>query len=165
MNRRNDNKHTVDMLFVLTLFAVFAVSASLLIAFGASVYKNTIDSMDEHYNLSTASAFITEKLHQHDEADSVNVSSFGDGDALVLTEVYDGRTYCNYIYIYDGYLRELFTAADVNLSPEAGAGILPVEEFIVRKNSEGLVSVSLKDDDGRMIDTSVYIHSSGNHTD
>lgn len=158
MNRRRE-RHTVDMLFVLTLFAVFAVSASLLIAFGASIYEHTIDSMDEHYNLSTASAFITEKLHQHDEAGSVAIGSFGDGDALVLTEVYGGKQYSNYIYIYDGYLKELFTAADVTLSPESGVNILPVKEFNVRKDSEGLVSISLSDSSGRQAKTTVYIHS------
>ena len=159
MNRRENNKHTVDMLFVLTLFAVFAVSASLLIAFGANIYKHTIDSMDEHYNLSTASAFIMEKLHQHDEADSVQVRPFGDGDALVLLERYGDKTYCNYIYTYDGYLKELFTASDVILSPDAGVNILPVKDYKVVKDSEGLVSVSLSDESGRSVDTSVYVHS------
>lgn len=159
MTRRNDNKHTVDMLFVLTLFAVFAVSASLLIAFGAGIYKSTIDSMDRHYNVSTASAFIAEKLHQHDESGYVRIRDFGDGDALVLFETYGEETYCNYIYVYDGYLKELFTAADVTLSPEAGENILPVQEFAVKLNSEGLVSVDIKDESGRTVRTSVYIRS------
>ena len=159
MTRHNDNKHTVDMLFVLTLFAVFAVSASLLIAFGAGIYRKTIDSMDRHYNLSTASAFITEKLHQHDESGDVRIKSFGDGDALVLLESYGDETYCNYIYMYNGYLKELFTAADVNLSPEAGEDILPVSEFKVGLDSEGLVSVDIVDESGRKVNTSVYVRS------
>ncbi len=159
MTRKSDNKHTVDMLFVLTLFAVFAVSASLLIAFGAGIYQRTIDSMDRHYNITTASAFITEKLHQHDESGYVRIRDFGDGDALVLFEVYGEETYCDYLYIHDGYLKELFTSADVSLSPEAGENIMPVQEFGVKLNSEGLVSVDIKDESGRTVRTSVYVRS------
>ena len=47
----------------------------------------------------------------------------------------------------------------MTLSPESGVNILPVKEFSVRKDSEGLVSISLSDDSGRQAKTTVYIHS------
>ena len=42
MRRHIENRHIVDTLFVLTLFAVFAICSMLLIAFGANIYQKTM---------------------------------------------------------------------------------------------------------------------------
>lgn len=44
--------------------------------------------------------------------------------ALCFTDTVDGGTYETYLYYYDGYLRELFAAADAGLSPQDGEKIL-----------------------------------------
>ena len=44
MNNRNQEKHfIVDILFVLALFGVFAVSALALVTIGADVYQHTVE--------------------------------------------------------------------------------------------------------------------------
>ena len=50
MNQRNENKHMVDVLFVIILFCVFAVSALILVMIGANVYKKTVNDMDSNFN-------------------------------------------------------------------------------------------------------------------
>ena len=58
MKRKNENRHMVDVLFVLTLFCVFAVCSILLIAVGARSYQNTIDSMETHFTSTTPLSYI-----------------------------------------------------------------------------------------------------------
>ena len=157
--KSSDNQHTVDMLFVITLFCVFAVCASLLIALGANIYKSTIDSMEDHYTLPTALSFVTEKVHQHDTSDSVSIVTYGDGSALLLKEEYGSATYYDYIYCYDGYLRELFVADGVNLSPDAGEKLMAVSSWDIDMADSGLLHVSIGDHKDNVIDSSIYVHS------
>ena len=56
----------------------------------------------------------------------VTVEPFGEGEALVVR---DGTGYITRVYCYDGYLMELFTAADTLLLPESGKKILEMGEL------------------------------------
>lgn len=159
MNRQRDGKHTVDMLFVLTLFCVFAVSASLLIALGANIYQSTITDMNKHYTLSTASAFITEKVHQHDEAGSVTLGKVDGKNALVLTETYGENVYYDYIYVYDGYVRELLIGKDATPMPESGQKILQIKKFSLEESSDNSIIMRMIDNDGNMLSKTIYYHS------
>ena len=49
MHFKNENRHMVDVLFVLSLFCVFAFSALMLVIIGADVYKKTAAHMDTNY--------------------------------------------------------------------------------------------------------------------
>ena len=66
MNSNNENRYMVDILFVLTLFCVFAVCSILLIAVGARIYQNTIDSMEKHFTSTTSLSYISEKIRQNE---------------------------------------------------------------------------------------------------
>ena len=58
MNNRNHQKQEkhfiVDILFVLALFGVFAVSALALVTIGADVYQHTVEDMGVNYESRTA---------------------------------------------------------------------------------------------------------------
>lgn len=147
MRRRRtiENRHIVDTLFVLTLFAVFAVCSMLLIAFGANVYQKTINNMDKHFNITTSVTYITEKLRQGDDAGAIDVVSFGDGDAFRIASCVDDIDYYTYIYMDGGYLKELYVKADKDLAPKAGQKLLPITHFEIAKRDEGLFSYMITD--------------------
>ena len=66
MNNRNQEKHfIVDILFVLALFGVFAVSALALVTIGADVYQHTVEDMGVNYESRTAVSYILEKVRQN----------------------------------------------------------------------------------------------------
>lgn len=161
MNKHNSNhRHSVDALFVITLFCVFAVCSSLLIALGANIYKTTIDSTDRHYTLHTASAFVVEKVHQHDSVDFIDICSFGDGNALKLKEEYGDKTYFNYIYSYNGFMRELLVPDGNNPSPEAGSKILEVSSFNVKLDDDhNLISLSITGINNDRLDNKIFFYS------
>ena len=65
MNNRNHQKQEkhfiVDILFVLALFGVFAVSALALVTIGADVYQHTVEDMGVNYESRTAVSYIMEQ--------------------------------------------------------------------------------------------------------
>lgn len=149
MNSTNERRHMVDVLFVLTLFCVFAVCSILLIAVGAKVYQNTLDNMETHFTSTTSLSYITEKIRQNDYAGQISIEEFGGNDALVLLNEYNDEEYCTYIYSYAGQLKELFTKKNITLNPEAGRNILEISEFTVTEVEDGLFEITLVDDEHR----------------
>lgn len=145
MKRSIENKHIVDTLFVLTLFAVFVICSLLIIAFGANIYQNTTNNLEEHFNITTSTAYINEKLHQCDASDAIDIIQFGDSDAFRIHSIIDDTEYYTYIYLHDNYLKELYTKADNDLGPEAGKNLLPVNRFNISEQSPGLYSYLITD--------------------
>ncbi len=138
------NRHMVDLLFVITLFILFAVSSMAIVAIGADVYESSVESMEDNYTDRTAYQYLTEKLRQYDRDNRIEVASFGDSDALVLSEsVYD-TDYVTYIYLYDGYIRELVIKKGTDVPPSSGQTVIEAEAFNVKKTSDNLISISLR---------------------
>ena len=147
MKPKNEGRHMVDILFVLTLFCVFALCSILLIAVGARVYQNTLNNMEMHFTSTTSLSYITEKIRQNDYSDGISIKEFGGNDALVLYSHYNDEEYCTYIYSYAGQLKELFTKKNINLSPEAGRNILAISDFSIIELDNGLFEITLVDDE------------------
>ena len=102
MNNRNHQKQEkhfiVDILFVLALFGVFAVSALALVTIGADVYQHTVEDMGVNYESRTAVSYIMEKVRQNDTADSIFLTDLENVPALCMLSEIDEETYCPYLY-------------------------------------------------------------------
>lgn len=132
MNRKQENRHIVDILFVLALFCVFAVSVLLLVSIGANIYQKTVDDMDSNYNSRTAFSYITEKIRQNDTASAVSVGTLDDVPAIILSQEIEGEIFHTYLYEYDGYLTELLTRPGLDLGGnllKAGRPLIRLEQF------------------------------------
>jgi len=145
--RRNriENKHIVDTLFVLTLFAVFVICSLLIIAFGANIYQNTTNNLEEHFNITTSTAYINEKFHQGDSSGAIDIVPFGDGDSIRIKNTIEGTEYFTYIYKHDNYLKELYTKSDNILTPDAGKNLLPIKKFGISVDDEGIYTYHITD--------------------
>lgn len=157
----NQEKHfIVDILFVLALFGVFTVSALMLVTIGSEVYRHTVDDMGSNYETRTSVSYITEKIRQNDTiigtdplhtAEHISISTLSGEPALMLTQDINGETYCTYLYLYDGYLRELFMKSGSFLGDDtlsAGQEILELTSFRVQQLSDNLFSIQLTTPDG-----------------
>lgn len=154
MQFKNENRHMVDVLFVISLFCVFAFSALMLVIIGANVYKKTAAHMDTNYASRISYAYLSEKIRQNDHAGALSVGSYGDGDALIISENINGTVYYTYLYQYDGKLRELFTNTPDTLHPSAGQAIMDCSSFSVSAVSDTLYYFSLTGSDGE--ETALY---------
>lgn len=140
MNQYNQKKHTVDILFVLLLFGIFAFSAFMLVIMGSNVYSNTVDSMENNFTNRTSYAYITEKFRQNDSSNSISVDHINSNSAFVFSETIGETEYQTILYIHDGYLKELLTKSGNTLPLEAGNIILEASAFtIVQEDSNTFV--------------------------
>lgn len=144
---QTERKHHIDGLLVLLLFGVFATCILSVLLTGADAYRRLAERDDESYSRRTAAQYITTKVRQAVDAEAVSVESFGASDALVLTEEIDGYVYITRIYYYDGYIRELFSDAEVDMMPEDGEQVLPTQGMTLSLEND-LLSVQLTDANG-----------------
>lgn len=164
MKLKQENRHIVDVLFVLALFCVFAISALMLVTIGVSVYQKTADNMSYNYNSRTAFAYISEKIRQNDSSDSVRVGSLGDTPAVILSQEYNGSVYHTYLYAYENKLCELFVSADSNIGAgllSAGSPILPIMSFELIPVDNDLFRIYIVTEDNQEL--SIYISTQSNY--
>lgn len=143
MHNKTDSRHMIDILFVLTLFCVFAISALTLVTLGANIYQRTVDHMETNFESRTPYSYITQKVRQADQLDSVYVGSIDGNDALLIRQEIGDTQFTTYLYEYDGYLCELLTRADQQLSANAGNHIIKVESFEIKALEANLFSVDI----------------------
>ena len=165
-NHQKQEKHfIVDILFVLALFGVFAVSALALVTIGADVYQHTVEDMGVNYESRTAVSYIMEKVRQNDTADSIFLTDLENVPALCMLSEIDEETYCTYLYLYDGHLKELFMREGASLGGQvlpAGTDIMDLQEFSLSYASDDLIRISLRTASGE--DHTFYIHVHCNTT-
>lgn len=142
MNEKQ-NRHIIDILFVIALFAIFVLSAVFLISIGAKIYSKTMSNMENNFNSRTAVAYITEKIHQSDENGNVSLGKFEGSDAIVIDSVMAGKEYVTYIYLHEGQIKELTLRKDIILSQSAGSPIIAVDDFTMEMVSDSLASFNI----------------------
>lgn len=166
MNQKKQEKHfIVDILFVLALFGVFAVSALALVTIGADVYQHTVEDMSVNYESRAAVSYIMEKVRQNDTADSVSLTTLEDVPALCMLSRIEGDTYCTYLYLYDGHLKELFMREDASLGGQilpAGTDIMELQEFSLSYAADDLIRVSLRTASGEAHTFYIHVHCNTN---
>lgn len=155
MNLLKRQKSIVDVIFMITVFGVFMLSALFVVLFGAKIYKRTAHDMSVNFNSRTALAYVTEKMHQHDRHGGVDVTIDDGKPVLKLTQFINSDEYCTYLYEYDGYLKELTAKGDIDLVKSAGKNILKIKGFTATKETDSLYRFNITDDEGN--DTEFYV--------
>lgn len=160
MNFNSENKHMVDVLFVLTLFFVFALSSLTLVILGANVYRTTVDHMSNNFNTRTSYAFVTQKFRQQDNEGMVTIGEFDGHEAVILSEAVGGTLYNTYLYESDGYLCELLARADVNLGADSGSKVIKINDYSVKKINDKLYQFSIDPVEGEKVSIYISTHTS-----
>ena len=143
-----NKRHIVDILFVLALFLLFAVSSILLIAVGASVYRRNVNGMEENYRARTTHAVLAEKVRSADAAGCVETGMLEEYESLLLHQDINGISYTTYLYLKDGYLTELFGRSDLALPASAGSQILECRRMDFSFLDDRSLKVELTEADG-----------------
>ena len=156
--KTGQNKRKIDNLLVLLLFSVFAVCILSVLLTGADIYQR-LSSRDQHsYDRRTAAQYLTTRVRQADRLGDMCIERFETQDALVFTEVIDGNTYETLVYCYDGYLRELFVAADGSFLPEDGEKVLAAQDLTIRQAGQ-LLDMELTGPSGEVQALHLYLRS------
>lgn len=154
------NKQNRNVLPVLVLLSIFAICVLSVLLMGANAYHRLTTRDQAAYERRTCAQYLATKVRQAPVPDAVFVSSFGGEDALVFAENIEGETYLTRIYCCDGWLRELFSAADGIFVPEDGEKVLPAQALCLTLK-DGLLSVQITDSSGRPIHLKLSIRGGG----
>ncbi|HBU11847.1 MAG TPA: DUF4860 domain-containing protein [Clostridiales bacterium] len=155
MKRRD--QHIIDVVFVLSLFCVFAVLALFVVVLGANAYKGISGAMTENYNVRSSLTYLTEKIRQGDAYGDILISELAGGDALVLTQEIEEETYETWIYLYEGKLTEMFIRQGTEFVPEFGQAIMDLSGFKIAALDGRLFRVTAVDVDGVEYDSLVSL--------
>ncbi len=149
MNEKKFQRHVIDILFVLALMALFAISSVMIIAIGASVYRQTVDTMSDNYSLRTSYSYITEKIRRSDTDAGVEIGKIGNSSSLLLRQNIDGISYTTYLYFYEGSLMEMFVRSDMEFSEELGTPIMEIAglQFTSSEN-KNILNIKITEKDG-----------------
>ena len=155
MQLRKSSGHTIDMVFILGLLAVFGITSFFVIMIGAKQYQSIADRMSDNYETRTLSSYLEEKMNQNDISGSSAVIQLDSTDALALTQVINEQSYTTYIYAYDGYLWEITVNSDTEISLGNGQKILETGDMAIKALSSNLYQFTITSTIGE--DYSLYV--------
>ena len=156
--KQRPNNRKADSLLALLLFGVFAVCILAVLLTGADAYRRLSQRDRESYDSRTAVQYLSTRVRQADRLGGVEAGSFEGCPALILPEEIDGVRYETRVYCYDGYLRELFAAADGGFLPSDGEKVLPAEALRVSAG-EAALYLELCTADGQWQELTLYLRS------
>ena len=157
---RKVEEHSVDVLFILALFCVFAGSAVLVMTFGANVYQRTVSQMEDNYNARVSLSYLANQVRQHDESGAITLQTLDGDPALVLADGPESD-YATFIYYYDGALRELYCAKDDPLGAADGLPIVALESFEMTLDDQGRLQISAAAEGGKNRSLTLTLRSAG----
>lgn len=135
MNSRSS--HSVNTVFVLLIFCLFAVCSLFLVLIGANSYHRVVSEMDSNNETRASLSYISNKVHAANGG-NVRIETLNGQKTLVIRSNENGREYNTYIYLYNGYLMELYTKADNGFTPGDGDKITPLTAFTMEKDGSEL---------------------------
>ncbi|MCL1830408.1 MAG: DUF4860 domain-containing protein [Oscillospiraceae bacterium] len=164
MLKKGGTFKSIDILFSLTLFSVFAMAVLMVLLSGGQIYQNVVNDISIQFESRTSVSYITTKLRRCDTNDSVRVEMFGDAEALFLTEVAaDGKEYETVIYLHEGDVKEQFTEKGNHFPPSTGTTILSVQSINFSMVDNSLVVIDYTTDEGAYT-AYVYLRVNGGNT-
>lgn len=146
MRKRNKGQ-SVSGLAALLLLGIFAVGILSVLLSGASAYRRLTERDRLAYDSRTCVQYLATKLRQVPGPEAVALTGFGEGDGLVISQNINGEEYWVRIYCHEGWLMELFTAAEDGFAPEDGERILEIQSLSIRREDD-LLSLEIVDGNG-----------------
>ena len=150
----------MEGMLVILLFGVFAVLILAVLFTGAGAYQRIVERGQEAFLNRTLSQYVITKVHQSDVEGAISVTEWKGRDTLEIKEEINGEVYLTRIYCYEGHLRELFTAENVECSPVDGESVLEAKE-VSFDLTNGRLTIDLRNRSGEKIEVSVQLRSQG----
>jgi len=135
---KNKRHRSLNFVVSMTLFTVFALFMMLVLLMGASAFKGVSARAEERYAERTPLLYASQKLRS---ADWVTMTVIDDTPVLVLGDT-SGNTRV-YLYLYGGYVTELFVFGDTAPNFEIGTQLFPAESLEFALLTPTLISVAI----------------------
>ena len=147
--KMKERKHSIENLFILVTFLVYAVALLLFASLGATVYRTVTAQMQQHQIQRTAESYLREKIRQNDRKGAIQIGEVEGQQALEITEQIEKKDYVTYIYTDENMLKELFISAEKEPRLQDGTELLELENLTLEEQDDYL-NVSLQMDGGQV---------------
>lgn len=136
-------KHYVDIIFIVVLVAMFALSSVTLALLGVKVYK-TASTDTSSQTLSTASLYFAQKIRQCDNGDSVRTATLsGKVPALVVSSTAGGKNLETWVYVHDGNLKEVTVTKGNKVNPSFGQDVMSLKSVDFEIVDDELLQITM----------------------
>ncbi len=159
MKFQSRKHHIIDILFPISLYFVFTVSALTVLLLATNIYRTTTENSALNFNANTSLSYITEKIHQSDTEGAVSIGTFDNLQALILKQQYNETEYITYIYVNEGNLMELYVKGGTDVHADAGKVILPLQSLEMEMTQPDTLHFTYTDTQNHTVSSYVRIHS------
>lgn len=129
----------IEALAALLLLVVLAALTMLLIFSTGNAYKNMVNTGGSAQDIRTGLLFVSTKVRQADNGGNIDVvSSPWGGNAIVITLHDGGQTDEDWIFYYNGALRETLIPKGTEINPASCPAISRLRSFSVSKTGDTL---------------------------
>ena len=154
------SRHSMDFLFAIALFFVFASTSLIVLLLAANIYRHNVQQSSNAFEQNTSLAYITEKIRQNDASDTtIHLTTFDGYDALAISKSYNEIGYTTYIYEMDGLLKEILIQDGVPANAQAGTSILKVSNLEMIELDHGLFRFTCESADKTQDSVIVHVQS------
>lgn len=130
-----------DIFFSLSLMSVFVLCSTLLLFFQIDQFQQQKASNEEQENNRLAQSYVTMNFHQRSETSNVSLQEIMGVDCLIINDDVDKTS--KLIYVYDGYLREIYQSQQANIDLAIGDKITTVKDMQIEKD-ENLYTIDME---------------------
>ena len=131
----------IDSIFVLLVFCVFTGSVLLTLALSAGMYQQMTAISSTGRNDRIALSYVRTRVRSIDNGNQVSVGTFNGISSLEIREYFFGRYFVTYIYLFEGWVRELFHEEGEIFTPGAGTPIIESNKLEFEQLENGLVRI------------------------
>ena len=138
-----EQKHSIEVVFTMVTFLVYAMVLLMFVSLGATVYRSVTQQMELHQTQRTAENYLREKVRQNDRAGDVSIGEIEGVPALQIGQTVGGKEYVTYIFTEGGSLKELLVSAEKKAKMSDGTVLLSMEEVSFAEE-QGCLTVTLQ---------------------
>lgn len=161
MRNYQKKNHSVDLLFTVALFCMFALSAMVILIAGANVYRGVNARGELEYNTMTPLSYIEQKVRQHDYSGGVTVTDINGTAVLCLHTTKNDVGYTTYIYESNGELKEAFWKDGTEPDLSTGTGLMDLESLSFGIEGDRLLRIELDDGKNNVNTSFIQVSSQG----
>ena len=141
-----EQKHSIEVVFTMVTFLVYAMVLLMFVSLGATVYRSVTQQMELHQTQRTAENYLREKVRQNDRTGDVSIGIIEGVPALQISQTVGGKEYVTYIFTEGGSLKELLVSAEKRAKVSDGTVLLSMEAVSFTEE-QGCLTVTLQLDD------------------
>ena len=156
-----DKKHHIDIIFIIVLIGLFALSSTGLALLGVNIYKNTGADSGSH-NQNTAALYFAQKVRQCEDKSQIRTAVVGSKTPdLVIGETSGGQKLETWFYVHDNNLKEVTVKKGSAVDPQYGQTVMEMSSADFEIVDGNLLQITMSS--GEDVHSSVNLYLMGGH--